>query len=105
MRREMRNLRRFVEVLVLFLVGCSPSKPSATPAQRLGVVKNAAQCQAEGSIAIFEAKTCADAKARLDDLIRTSPECMEIFTGNRGWSLDCSKQPLHSSRRHTAECS
>lgn len=92
LERYWRAWRYRSALACLLLAGCARQAPAnpKTAEARAATIKSGAECQSLGIVAIVTAKSCADARAVLDDLVRRAPECQQIFTGNRGFSIECS---------------
>lgn len=85
-------------VAAVVLGGCGGSAPKvpAVAPKTIAAGKSALQCHQAGLAVIFSVSTCHEARTGLDNLIRTSPECFEIFTGPRGFNLECADDPKSS---------
>lgn len=71
MRRKLRNLRRLVEIFVLFLAGCASPK---VPATELAAVTRASVCKLAIDGHIERATSCPEAQMAID----AEPACAEF---------------------------
>ncbi len=60
--RRLRNLKRFVEMVVIFLVGCAHNEPPKVPAAELLELGEAAGCKLAIDKYMEQATSCAQAQ-------------------------------------------
>ncbi len=78
---------------VFLLSGCAKQQPVKAP-EAVHIVKSGAECQVLALVIASTTPTCQGAKNALAGLLQTSPECMEIFSGNSGFEVHCPGDPL-----------
>jgi len=74
---------------VFMVSGCAGKQEPVTPVERVHVVKSSAECTILAVAIASTEPTCADVKKGLAGLLKSSPECAEIYTGNSAFNVHC----------------